>query len=440
MNTITLTETLVSGRTQVKYDIANAPVKEFRVRVPTAYKNVEITGAQIRRRDETNGEWRVELQGKVRGEYLLSVTWEMPRSGQTNLVELAGVQALGVEREVGYVAVMARPPLQVADQSASELLSKIDVRELPQWTGRPDTATVLVYRYLRPGYKLVLEARRYDEAEVLQGLIDNARLATVVADDGQVMTEVTLSIRNNGRQHLEIELPEKTTVWSAFVGGEPVRPSTRGGKLLLPLERDIASDAPLAVELTFIGQDKFPKTHGTLSLVSPKFDLPLKNARWDLYLPPDYDYSRFEGSMARTSDAMLPVEQVYSLSEYNVQQRAQEEQSKSEWRYGLESARKDLKGGNLQKAISSFNRAKVKGANAPADRRRPRTQGTGAGRAPRPEQQPDRRAEQLLPGQRRETRGPAGASIPGRARSDHSTSPVNRSEGCRRPFRPGTCI
>ena len=89
-------------------------------------------------------------------------------------------------------------------------LSKIDVRELPQWPGRADTATVLAYRYLRPGYKLALEARRYDEAEVLQALIDNARLSTVVADDGQVMTELSLSIRNNGRQHLEIELPEKT--------------------------------------------------------------------------------------------------------------------------------------------------------------------------------------------------------------------------------------
>ena len=119
---------------------------------------------------------------------------------------------------------------------------------------------MLVYRYLRPGYKLALEARRYDEAEVLQGLIDNARLATVVADDGQMMTELSLSIRNNGRQHLEIELPEKTTVWSAFVAGEPVRPSLREGKLLLPLERDTASDAPVAVELTFIGQDKFPRT------------------------------------------------------------------------------------------------------------------------------------------------------------------------------------
>jgi hypothetical protein len=172
-----------------------------------------------------------------------------------------------------------------------------------------------------------------------------------------MMTEVTLSIRNNGRQHLEIELPEKTTVWSAFVAGEPVRPSKREGKLLLPLERDTASDAPVAVELTFIGQDKFPRTRGAVSLASPKFDLPLKNARWDLYLPPDYEYSRFEGSMNRTSDATLPVEQVYSLSEYNVQQHAQQEQNKLDVRLGLESARKDLQGGNLQKAISSYGRA-----------------------------------------------------------------------------------
>ena len=51
VNTFTLTETLVSGRALVRYDIANAPVKELRVRVPAAFKNVEITGANIRSRN-----------------------------------------------------------------------------------------------------------------------------------------------------------------------------------------------------------------------------------------------------------------------------------------------------------------------------------------------------------------------------------------------------
>jgi hypothetical protein len=360
-NTVTLTETLVSGRTLVKYEIANAPVKEFRLSVPVAFRNVEVSGAQIRRRDETNGQWRVELQGKVRGDYLLTVTWELPKSEKTNLVELSGVQALGVERESGWLSVIARPPLQVSEQPGSELLSKIDVRELPDWPGTPETTTVLAYRYLRPGYKLAVEARRFDEAEVLQALIDSARLTTVVADDGQMMTEVSLSIRNNGRQFVEIELPEKTTVWSAFVAGEPVRPSRREGRLLLPLERNNASDAPVTVELTFIGLDKFPKTRGPVALASPKFDVPLKNARWDLYLPPDYEYSRFEGSMSRAADSALPLVQVYSLAEYNVQQRAQEEQTKADVRNDLKVARDNLKGGNLRQAISSYSRSKTKG-------------------------------------------------------------------------------
>ncbi|MBI5387820.1 MAG: hypothetical protein HZA90_24425 [Verrucomicrobia bacterium] len=359
-NIVTLTETLVSGRTLIKYDVANAPVREFRVRVPAAFKNVEITGANIRRRDETNGEWRVELQGKVRGDYVLTVTWEVPKSEKTNLVELTGVQALAVERETGWLSLIARPPLQVAERGASELLSKIDVRELPEWLGRADAATVLAYRYLRPGYKLAVEARRFDAAEVLEALIDSARLTTVVADDGQMMTEISLSIRNHGRQHLEIELPLGATVWSAFVAGEPVRPSRREGKFLLPLERSVASDAPIAIELTFIGADKFPKRRGEVALASPKFDVPLKNARWDLYLPPDYDYGAFEGTMSRTADTGTPLVQVYSLAEYNVQQRAQEEQKKEDVKSELKSARENIKGTNLRQAITSYNRAKTK--------------------------------------------------------------------------------
>ena len=78
--------------------------------------------------------------------------------------------------------------------------------------------------------------------------------------------------------------------------------------------------------------------------------------------------------MNRTSDATLPMEQVYSLSEYNVQQqRAGGAEQIADARYGLESARKDLKAATCRRPISSYSRAKFKGANG-ADR---------AGRGPR---------------------------------------------------------
>jgi len=39
---------------------------------------------------------------------------------------------------------------------------------------------------------------------------------------------------------------------------------------------------------------KFPRGSGRFELISPKLDLPLKNARW-IVSAPDYLYSRFGG-------------------------------------------------------------------------------------------------------------------------------------------------
>jgi len=363
MNTVTLSETLVSGRTQVRYDIVNAPTREFKLLVPEAFKNVEITGAQIRRRDQSGQEWRVELQGKVRGEYVLTVTWEMPKPAGEDIVSLPGVQAIGVERESGYIGVVGRPPLQVTEASATELLTRIDVREMPAWAGQMDAATVLAYRYVRPGYALSVRAKRFEEAAVLQALIESARLTTVVADDGQVMTEMSLSIRNNGRQHLELTLPAGSKIWSAFVAGNPVRPNHKDGKFLLPLTREIAADAPISVDLTYVGSSPFPSRKGKVKLDSPTFDVPMKNARWDLFLPPDYEYTGFAGSMNRTSDAAAPMVQVYSISEYNEQQRIQESQQQEEVSLGIKAARQQLSGGNLREAVASLSKAKSSGIN-----------------------------------------------------------------------------
>jgi hypothetical protein len=134
---------------------------------------------------------------------------------------------------------------------------------------------------------------------VLQALVDSAQFTSVVADDGQMMTEMSLSVRNNGRQFLEIALPAGAKVWSAFVAGQPVRPSLRDGKLLLPIESSGADDGAMTVELTYVGTNFFRATRGSIGFASPKFDVPLKNARWEVYLPPDYNYQNFSGTMTR---------------------------------------------------------------------------------------------------------------------------------------------
>ena len=57
---IAVGETHLTGRTLVHYNIENAPVKEFNLRVPAAWKNVDIIGPGVRRRDQKGDVWRVE--------------------------------------------------------------------------------------------------------------------------------------------------------------------------------------------------------------------------------------------------------------------------------------------------------------------------------------------------------------------------------------------
>jgi type II secretory pathway pseudopilin PulG len=354
-DTFTISETLISGRAQVRYEIANAPVKELRLKIPAAFKNVDISGSNIRRRDQSGDEWRVELQGKTSGFYTLTVTWEEPREAGTNRIELAGVSAAGVERETGLLAIVAKPPLQVAERVATDL-SRVDAGDFPEWAGQAEDTPVLSYRYLRPGYSLVVEARRFDEAEVLQALVDSARFTTVVADDGQTMTEMSLDLRNNGRQFLEVELPAGATVWSAFVAGQPVRPSQNGGKLLLPLEQS-GDDATVPVTLTYVGTNGFPKTRGQIGLVSPQFDVPLKNARWELFLPPNYDYDRFGGTMSREVATVKPSLLSFTLSEYSRMESESKAVAQKQAKEDVSKAQQLLQSGNVREAMANYNRA-----------------------------------------------------------------------------------
>jgi hypothetical protein len=206
--------------------------------------------------------------------------------------------------------------------------------------------------------------RRFDDAPVLEALVDSAKFTSVVADDGQMMTEMSLSVRNNGRQFLEIELPADAKVWSAFVAGQPVRPSSRDGKLLLPIES--SGDGDMAVELTYVGTNFFPRGKGSVGFVSPKFDVPLKNARWEVYLPPDYDYQNFQGTMTRAiASAPETSSSSFSILDYSRMEQTGKETARVDLQRDVSEARRQLAGGNVRVATESFTRAKAK---IPADK------------------------------------------------------------------------
>jgi hypothetical protein len=110
---------------------------------------------------------------------------------------------------------------------------------------------------------------------------------------------------------------------------------------------DTAADAPVTVELTYIVPEKFPAGSGAVDLISPRLNVPLNNARWDLYLPPDYDYAKFAGSMAREVQA-APAVQSYSLAEYQAQEAQKKQAKQADTVKFLSKARENLAISNIK--------------------------------------------------------------------------------------------
>jgi hypothetical protein len=51
------------------------------------------------------------------------------------------------------------------------------------------------------------------------------------------------------------------------------------------------------VEVTYTSRVDFPRMSGRVEVFTPQLDIKLNNAHWWLFLPRDYDYSKYKGSM-----------------------------------------------------------------------------------------------------------------------------------------------
>jgi hypothetical protein len=116
------------------------------------------------------------------------------------------------------------------------------------------------------------------------------------------------------------------------------------------------------VELTYVSADKFPKRRGTVKLETPALDIPLKNARWELFLPPDYTYSKFEGSMkhdlAVVAQALANPNVFFSFQDYAQVEGDNRAKRFKESASSMSAARSNIVGGKLNDAVRALGNLK----------------------------------------------------------------------------------
>lgn len=317
---LSIGEALLSASSAVKFQILYAGVSTFKVKLPPGVKQVNIEGAAIKHKDEVKkpdgDEWTVTTHAPQMGEYSLFITYQRDIAMKAGTpVIYAGVKVIDVERETGYLAIAARPDVELTDPAPKDL-TRIDEREIPAGFKSGITIPILMaYRYLQPGYELAVKVAPHESAAVLIAIVEAARLSTTITEDGNRITDIVCQVRNTFGQYLEFELPKKDVeIWHAFVGGARETPfqGTRTDKttgrtkevVLVPIaaaakQAEARGEDMFTVVLRFGEKGEALGQVGTLDLRAPPISLPTLRLGWSISLPDGYELVTEGGNMKR---------------------------------------------------------------------------------------------------------------------------------------------
>ena len=132
---------------------------------------------------------------------------------------------------------------------------------------------------------------RFIPQAVLIANVEEARYRALASEDGSLLVEARFAVRNNQRSFLKVTMPPRSTVWSAKVGGRPIRPGVaERDAVLLPLEKGRAGeDAPtFVVEMVYLQRIDEWTDKGIAQLALPALDLPVSRTGVELHHSPRF--------------------------------------------------------------------------------------------------------------------------------------------------------
>ncbi|MEX2215677.1 MAG: hypothetical protein WD768_16315 [Phycisphaeraceae bacterium] len=324
----------------MQYSLHNAGTKAFDLQVPKGAEGLQILGAAIARRievDKAAGRHRVELNRKwydptyrLTVEYYTKYTLPTDKgstAGATGAIVIDPVKAIGADQQRGHVVVLTTDRVQLGVVSRSPALQKAEPRTISGGFGVRNLASAaFCYSTATPDYALTLGAQRHEAADLLQADVLRTRLYTVVADTGSTITRVIMDLRVGSKQHLEAYLPQGGEIWSLLVSGRSTVPSkmkdakTGGQVLLIPLGAAATTSSDVRLDFVYVTPATGDWSTTQAKLEGPRFDLPLKNVTWQMFVPEQFKYDDFAGTLRVTQEVVDEVRiERYGTAEYDQQ-------------------------------------------------------------------------------------------------------------------------
>ena len=313
-----LAEDSTSVYAEANLEIVQGAAREVRISLPEKVTINQVSGAMVADWEMKGGELAVTFLEPVEHSARFVILGEarLPRDG---IIDVPLFRLLNTERDTGGVAVEILGAGEIKDQK-TQGLEDADATDLGEMVANRQSPALVAFR-AKAGEagvtrSLSVNVARYDSQAILMANIEEARYQILMSADGKELVQARYAVRNNQRNFVKITLPQGATVWSASLGGRPVRPGqSPDGSLLLPLEKSRGGeDAPaFAVEVLYLAKASKWDEKGREKVMLPALDLPISRTGLLLYYPPLFHVTAEPGTF-RTQQYENPVSGVLESS------------------------------------------------------------------------------------------------------------------------------
>lgn len=298
LNLLSVDEGTLDLFTVFRYNILYGGAKDFALFVPAGWQVVSADGEGAFRYvlEPVDGGnlLRGETAFPIRNNYEISLRLRRPLARGGEEFSVLRPQPRGVERDQGWLAIEVTGKLKLEERQLSDAVA-VDVRQLPpEMVDSAVSPLIKAYRFHAPTAAVKLGVSRMPEEDPASGSVDSMRAFSAISDEGKVLTELRITLRNRLRHHLALTLPPHTEVRSTLLDNQPVKPSRDpSGKLMLPLKRSAGTDrlTPFTLQVVLENDLGSLGLAGWPSLRLPAVDLPVSTLDWSLFVPARNTYS-----------------------------------------------------------------------------------------------------------------------------------------------------
>ena len=213
-------------------------------------------------------------------------------------LQLPIVRAADVEYQSGTIAVEGSAELEIDLTTAAR---KVDVGELVDAAYRPGRRLLSAFGFVGSPTAVSARVIRPEGYGVPAAVVERGELVTAISAQGLSQTAARFLLRTKA-QFLEVELPPRSTIWSALLDDKPSKPQRDGDHLLISLPP--TSEATVR-DLRLVYETPTPRLglRGRVSLAGPRLwlrqrdsapavEVPLADLSWQVHPPAHYAVGR----------------------------------------------------------------------------------------------------------------------------------------------------